>query len=622
METPSISSPFGNISLKRRKNTWYTINSGNWSDGNIWVSNGHRRYSFPQKGDDVYIYHDVNIDANFDVNNLRSNANIACIGSARTMTVRQDFRVNSLSMSGAAHILYLYGSNNRINSLISGGSSSISYRGIYDQNILDLPYYNLDINGSSTKYLTSNTIISGNYTSGTTNIGAYSYTKLECSGYNLSIIGTSNWAVPISKSGAGSLIFGGLVTTGNNVKYSAIEPYNFYFGGNPTVEFKGGLTSNNISTNGVWNGTGTGTWIFSTNNQSWIGSSPSGATGIVFTCPVIISGNINLILSSVGGNTNFTFNNIINGDSAGSTLTNRTNLSFGTLASTSIMTTGIFDFTTYTSSTVSYFFNEDYTLPYTTYQNLIISGANTKILNNNTTVRNLYVSAGSTFELSNYNLSVTGTTTVNGTLSKSGTGNVLFTGQVYIQGAGISYINFSGNPSVELRGGINIGNNLNSNTGTGIWSFTTNNQSIVGTSQIGVNAVYTFDCPILISGAIVLTADNTGTNSYFTFNNSINGDNSNSGFENKVSVQYKAMQVPMLIGNLITNSSANTFTYSRNGNQDIKGGVNTSNKQVYNNLILSVGGVKTLQGYVSATGTYTLSSPATLNNNGFTLTNP
>ena len=77
----------------------------------------------------------------------------------------------------------------------------------------------------------------------------------------------------------------------------------------------------------------------------------------------------------------------------------------------------------------------------------------------------------------------------------------------------------------------------------------------------------------------------------------------------------------MATGVLDTSTNANTWIYGLN-NQDIKGSATISPKQEYRNLTLNGTGVKTLQGYVSVLNTYTLTAPATLANNGFTLTNP
>ena len=86
-------------------------------------------------------------------------------------------------------------------------------------------------------------------------------------------------------------------------------------------------------------------------------------------------------------------------------------------------------------------------------------------------------------------------------------------------------------------------------------------------------------------------------------------------------VSYRNATQPMATGVLDTSTNANTWIYGLN-NQDIKGSPTISPKQVYRNLTLNGTGVKTLQGYCSVLNTYTLTAPASLNLNGYTLTNP
>jgi hypothetical protein len=107
------------------------------------------------------------------------------------------------------------------------------------------------------------------------------------------------------------------------------------------------------------------------------------------------------------------------------------------------------------------------------------------------------------------------------------------------------------------------------------------------------------------------------------FNNSLNGNNANSKVlisANSVVTHNGATQ-PMATGILDTSTNLNTWIYG-NLNQDIKGSPTISPKQVYRNLTLNGTGVKTLQGYCSVLNTYTLTSPAVVNNNGYTITNP
>jgi hypothetical protein len=88
-----------------------------------------------------------------------------------------------------------------------------------------------------------------------------------------------------------------------------------------------------------------------------------------------------------------------------------------------------------------------------------------------------------------------------------------------------------------------------------------------------------------------------------------------SGFFN-----YLNATAPMVTGQLLTNQATNTFMYGASGNQDIQ--VPSDPTPGYKNLILQGSGAKKLLGNVSVKGTYTLTAPATLNSNGFALTNP
>ncbi len=186
-------------------------------------------------------------------------------------------------------------------------------------------------------------------------------------------------------------------------------------------------------------------------------------------------------------------------------------------------------------------------------------------------------------------------------------------------------VNFSGgNPTIEFRGGIsNQNNSPTSNFGTGLITFSTNNQNL----NNGVSPIqgFTFNNNILINGAITLQTSRTGGGGYSgVFNGTINGNNVNSKFlmgTDTPTINYRNATQPMATGILDTSTNLNTWIYG-SGSQDVKGSPTTSPKQVYRNLTLNGGGTKTLQGYVSVLNTYTLTSPATLALNGYTLTNP
>jgi hypothetical protein len=90
---------------------------------------------------------------------------------------------------------------------------------------------------------------------------------------------------------------------------------------------------------------------------------------------------------------------------------------------------------------------------------------------------------------------------------------------------------------------------------------------------------------------------------------------SGSAFINQAVFRYQNSQQPMQTGVLQCNSVVNTFIYNLVDNQNVTPGT-------YINLTLAGSGAKKLLGNVSVVNAYTLISPATLNSNGYTLTNP
>ena len=158
-------------------------------------------------------------------------------------------------------------------------------------------------------------------------------------------------------------------------------------------------------------------------------------------------------------------------------------------------------------------------------------------------------------------------------------------------------------------------------SGTGTYTFSTNNQNI------DTNGTLTFNGNVVIGNNITLSYNAPeGAFSSLIFIGTMNGSNAASTFRMGIgtgiaTVNYQNTTQPMGTGVLDTSTNANTWIYGLN-NQDIKGSPTISPKQVYRNLTLNGTGTKTLQGYVSVLNTYTLTAPATLANNGFTLTNP
>lgn len=286
------------------------------------------------------------------------------------------------------------------------------------------------------------------------------------------------------------------------------------------------------------------------------------------------------------------------------------------------MSTGVFNYKNTTSSTIGYVFAGNYTLPYTSYANLLIGGSGTKSLNGITTINQTLVvgngdATGSALDCAGFDLDVKGATTINDAFLASSFCNIIFEGAATFSNGGNPSMVVdlrSGNPNVEFRNGLSF-HVYGTYTGTGTFKFTTNNQNI--DFQVINGGV--FACNWLISGAITVIHLDGGSNMPAIIG-TINGDNASSTFDCRGYLQYQNATAPMATGKLYCNQATNTFLYSASGNQDIQ--VPLDPTPGYKNLTLSGSGAKGLLGNVSVKGIYTLTSPAILNTNSFSLTNP
>ena len=414
------------------------------------------------------------------------------------------------------------------------------------------------------------------------------------------------------KTGSGSVLFVGSV----NANFLNAQ---LNFGtGNPTVEMRGGFTTFYTANALV---PGTAAWSFTTNNQAiqhygatWVGN-------------ISIVGDIVVTLNSPSNASPMRVA-YMNGTTAGSTFrmgsggSNNCRLYFTTNATS--MTTGFLDCVT-NPNQIGYEFTGDYTLPRSDYRGLYIDGNGVKTAVGNLSMDVLYVkgfvNSGDpcTLELGNYNLTTTGVAEVggystgtaapcvHGVLSKTGAGTILIGGQFRIAG-GKGTLSLTGNPSVELRGGLHLATNFEMLfAGTPTFTFTTNNQNIT------CGGTYIFPLDVMISGAITITQSIGGTN----FSGTINGNNALSTLDNRATLQFSNAVAPMSTGVLQTNAAANTTAYNRADNQDVKGGT-------YRTLQFTNGGIKKLLGNVvvnqTGGGSLTIASGTTIDYNGFTIT--
>lgn len=620
-------SPF-HLIFTRKLNTWYSIKDGNWSDPNTWMSNAldKKLTLYPQPGDNVYIHHNVNLDIdNQSVTGLYGSGMLVFGFANRTFTINSVLNMSGgMDMSNAIHNLILNGYTNSVGNFIGGTNGTVTYNGTFDQAIMQVSYCNLAIQGTGKKYLQGNISTTGNL-----NVNGLGF--FELGNYNLIVGGQTtitgaitNSPATLSKTGSGTVLFAGLFTLANNP--SAVN-----FTGNPTLEFQGGITFKNDAITTCF---GTGTLNFTTNNQT-LSLSNGGSNPVSANAYIHVTNSVVNIVGAITVTNNaqwLVFDGVINGTVSGSTLTNSGHLLFAN--STVSMTTGTFNYST-PGTTLGYIFNGNFTLPYTNYQRLIIEGTGTKTplssgtwtdlyigikntgefaLSANTSLSgNIYIGNGK-LECGTYNLSVTGITSLNSSgsiFSKTGAGSLLFVGG-FNNLIGGSTISLTGNPTIEMRGGLYMKRDGVYNFGTGDISFTTNNQTVQSENATYPDSSFkTAVGNIIISGSITLTYNS----SMWIVNGTLNGNTGSSTFVNTGYLQYRSAQQPMQTGAFSTNSAINYFEYGLNGDQDITPGT-------YRYLILSAGGSKKLLGNVSVINTYSLNSPATLNSNGFALTNP
>ncbi len=192
------------------------------------------------------------------------------------------------------------------------------------------------------------------------------------------------------------------------------------------------------------------------------------------------------------------------------------------------------------------------------------------------------------------NLYVTGTTTIPATRTLNFTnvnGIKRFSGTVTNNGSW----NNSTNEDIEFRNGLtHSGTSFNSGTGT--YSFTTNNQTLGGTSNI------TFDGNVTVTG---ITLNNAKTTTIKGILGGTGTWNNNNGSV----LNYENSTAPMAGGSFNVSTNSNTVNYSGSGNQTIK-------TTTYHRLIVSNSGNKTFTGTLTINENLNIENNAVLQNSG------
>jgi hypothetical protein len=213
----------------------------------------------------------------------------------------------------------------------------------------------------------------------------------------------------------------------------------------------------------------------------------------------------------------------------------------------------------------------------------IIAG-HTVVVNVNTAANNLTVTAG-TLDIRGVTFTVNGATSVSGSIlfSTSTAGTKTFIGPITVNPGGTW--SHSVNEAVVVRGGIT--NNGSFSTGTGAYTFNTNNQSLAGSNPIN------FGGNASIVGAITVT--NTTT---VNVTGSVTGSVAGSTWLNDAGSVLNASAAVMATGVLNASASPNTVNYNGGGAQTMKG-------TTYDNLtVTKSGGTATTGGATTVNGTF------------------
>ncbi len=486
-------------------------------------------------------------------------------------------------LEGGSSSVYFSGSTTPGAGVLDPESGTIRYDGNSNQPILGLTYYKLEVyrfSGTTayTKALSGNVVVQDSLTIGTGitfGVGAF----------NIEVDGPTTINGKLSHtSNLGSKVYKGLVTVTGTWDNTANAP----------ITFQGGLTVGGTFTGGT-----TAVYTFNTNDQT-IGGTKAVTMGAVTVNGITLTNNLAngltvTNLSGAGGLTQ-SLNAVLNISGAN--------------------TINAFDASA-NPNTVNYTGAAAQTVKAGTYHHLGLSGAGAKTLtgvsavNGNLTLTtsaaatgadlniggNLVINSG-TFTVADHNITVNGTTTVNGSLvHASATGTKTYIGAVTIGGTAGKWTN-SGNTDVHLRGGL-INNSSASGSftpGAGVYYFETADQAIGGSKAIsivnldiasGVNVTNNNAAGLTLAGGS-LTGNGTLTQ----------------GATGVLNIQFSDIGATSVTINAST--PGNTVTYNLAGGQTVK-------ESTYYTLTFAGSGIKTIPAGTIINGNFNINGTAVVN---------
>ncbi|MDQ5971334.1 MAG: hypothetical protein QG566_280, partial [Patescibacteria group bacterium] len=228
-----------------------------------------------------------------------------------------------------------------------------------------------------------------------------------------------------------------------------------------------------------------------------------------------------------------------------------------------------------------------------TFNSLTSSGTGTKTSGEAIVVGgDLIISAG-TFNPSMYDLTVTGTTSITGTLQDtSPTATNLFIGAVTVNNGG-TWSGGVGNAPYEFRGGLTVNSTSTFTSGYSVYTFSTNPQTIDGTQSITIssllNTITTGDGLTFSGSNTTVTALAQGTDAVLTFSGTV-----------------------PTITTLVATANPNTVQYTGSA-QTVKG-------TTYHHLIVNGSGTATLGASTTVNGNATVTAGTLDPTSSYTLT--